>query len=100
MAPWHIHICILNSSNEEVRRAGYALNEELGRDYEVLMDDRNVAAGVMFADADLLGVPVRVIVSARNIANGEAEIATRDKRIRKTVKLDEVRKAIDEIIGL
>lgn len=66
----------------------------------MLMDDRNVAAGVMFADADLLGVPVRVIVSARNIANGEAEIATRDKRIRKTVKLDEVRKAIDEIIGL
>jgi len=100
VAPWHIHICILNSSNEEVRRAGYALNEELGRDYEVLMDDRNVAAGVMFADADLLGVPVRVIVSARNIANGEAEIATRDKRIRKTVKLDEVRKSIDEIIGL
>jgi prolyl-tRNA synthetase len=54
----------------------------------------------MFADADLLGVPVRVIISARNLENGEAEVATRDKKIRKTVKLDKVREAIDELITL
>ncbi|HOQ06840.1 MAG TPA: proline--tRNA ligase [Clostridiales bacterium] len=100
VAPWHIHICVLNSSNEDVRKVGYGLYEELGRRYEVLLDDRNVTAGVMFADADLLGVPVRVIVSARNIGNGEAEITTRDKKIRKTVKLDEIRKVIDEITAL
>jgi prolyl-tRNA synthetase len=66
----------------------------------VLLDDRNTAAGIMFADADLLGVPVRVIISARNLENGEAEVATRDKKIRKTVKLDKVREAIDELITL
>jgi len=100
VAPWHIHICILNSANEEVLRTGHEIYEELRRSYEVLLDDRNTAAGIMFADADLLGVPVRVIISARNLENGEAEVATRDKKIRKTVKLDKVREAIDELITL
>lgn len=98
VAPWHIHICILNSANEEVLRTGHEIYEELRRSYEVLLDDRNVAAGIMFADADLLGVPVRVIVSARNLENGEAEIATRDKRVKKLVKIDEVYNVIDDLI--
>lgn len=99
VAPWQIHICMLNSSNEDVRNAGYKLYEELGRKYEVLLDDRNVTAGIMFADADLLGVPVRLIVSARTIENGEAEITTRDKKMKKIVKLGEVPAVVDEIIS-
>jgi len=98
VAPWQIHICILNSSNEQVRETGFKLYEDLGRSYEVLIDDRNVTAGVMFADADLLGIPVRLIVSARNLEKGEVEIATRDKRIRKNVRLDDIYKTVSEII--
>jgi len=99
VAPWQIHICILNSTNEEVRQTGFRLYEELSRRYEVLLDDRNAAAGVMFADADLLGIPVRVIISARNLEKGEAEITTRDKKIKRSVKLDEIYDALDEITG-
>ena len=44
---------------------------------EVLYDDRKVSAGVMFSDADLMGVPIRVIASPRNMKEGCCEIVTR-----------------------
>ena len=45
--------------------------------YEVLYDDRAESAGVKFNDADLIGLPVRVVVSPRNLANGELEVQLR-----------------------
>ncbi len=97
VAPWQIHICILNSTKEDVHQTGIKLYEDLGRNYEVLLDDRNVGAGIMFADADLLGIPIRLIVSTRNLEKGEVEIATRDKKIRKSVKLEDIHTAIEDI---
>ena len=44
---------------------------------EVLYDDREESAGVKFNDADLLGLPVRVVVSPRNLKNGEVEVKPR-----------------------
>ena len=68
---------------------------------DVLYDDRDVRAGVMFADADLLGVPVRVIVGPKALANGEIELATRDKSVQLSVKkediLAETRKLMDSL---
>ena len=47
------------------------LYDEMQKDgIEVIYDDRNVRPGVMFSDADLLGCPVRVVVSPRNLAEG------------------------------
>jgi prolyl-tRNA synthetase len=97
VAPWQIHICILNSTKEDVHQTGIKLYEDLGRNYEVLLDDRNVGAGIMFADADLLGIPIRLIVSTRNLEKGEVEIATRDKKTRKSVKLEDIHTAIEDI---
>lgn len=98
VAPWQIHICILNSSNEDVRKTGFDLYEKLSKKYEILLDDRNVAAGMQFADADLLGVPIRIIVSSRNLEKGELEIVTRDKITKKNIKLHDVENEICEII--
>ena len=61
---------------------------------EVIYDDREVRAGAMFADADLLGVPIRVIVGPKNLKNNQVELVTRDKSISKLVDLDT---AISEI---
>ena len=47
---------------------------------EVLYDDRGEKAGFMFSDADLLGVPFRVIVSPKTLANGMVEFRTRASR--------------------
>ncbi|MDF2890540.1 MAG: proline--tRNA ligase [Clostridia bacterium] len=98
VAPWQIHICLLNSENENIRQIGFEMYEKLGKIYDVLMDDRNVAAGMQFADADLLGVPVRIIVSKRNIEKGELELVTRDKAIKKNIKLEDLEKELREII--
>ena len=64
---------------------------------EVIYDDRNIRPGAMFSDADLLGVPVRVIVSPRNLKEGVCEIVTRDKEISMKVELDKV---IDTVKGI
>ena len=55
-----------------------------------MYDDRSVSAGVMFSDADLLGIPLRVIVSPRNLKEGGCEIVSRDKSISEKLPIDEV----------
>ena len=80
IAPWHVQICSLRADNEEVAAVSQKLYDELSaRGVEVLWDDRSVSAGVMFSDADLFGVPVRVVVSPKGLKNGTIEVATRDK---------------------
>ena len=65
---------------------------------EVLYDDRNVRAGAMFSDADLLGVPVRIVVSPRNMKNGVVEISTRDKSVQIQVPLEEAVSKVKELV--
>ena len=96
VAPWLIHICMLNRS--EVNDLGMEVYQDLKKDWDVLLDDRGMAAGVQFADADLLGAPVRIILSKRNVANGQVEIVTRDKKIKKLVPVDDVRKEVEAIL--
>ena len=52
----------------------------------------------MFSDADLLGVPVRVVVSPRNMKEGNVEIVTRDKRFKFMVEKDQAQEKIFELI--
>ncbi len=100
VAPWHIHICTLNNALEEVKTIGDELYSKLSGKYEVIMDDRDVAAGVQFADADLLGCPIRLIVSKRNCQNGEVEIALRDGSVKKAVKIEDVESEVAELFEM
>ena len=80
ISPWQVHLCAVRSDNAEVKDYADKLYEELqNKGIEVIYDDRKVSAGVMFSDADLLGVPFRVIVSPRNIKQDIVEIVSRDK---------------------
>lgn len=84
IAPWQVEICCLRSDDEECKKVADNLYQTLqNQGVEVLYDDRKVRPGAMFADADLLGVPVRVVVSPRNLEQGVVEISTRDKQIDK-----------------
>lgn len=90
IAPWQVHICALRADEPMVRECADTLYERLQKEgVEVVYDDRQVSAGVMFSDADLLGVPIRVIVSPRNVKESCVEIVTRDKRVSVKVKTDE-----------
>ena len=82
IAPWQVHLCAVRSDDEQVKATADKLYSDLtSNGVEVIYDDRNVSAGVMFSDADLLGVPLRVVVSPRNIKEGCCEIVTRDKSL-------------------
>ena len=82
IAPWQVHICAVRSDDEQVKSIADKLYDDLqASGIEVIYDDRNVSAGVMFSDADLLGVPLRVIISPRNIKENCCEIVSRDKSL-------------------
>lgn len=99
VAPWEVHICCLRADDEETKAVADKLYGELmDAGVEVIYDDREgVRPGAMFSDADLLGVPVRVVVSPRNLKEHVVEIATRDKSVKEMVALEE---AFDYIQGL
>ncbi len=98
VAPWQIHICVINMKNGDIKKAGFDLYNKLSGKYDVLMDDRDVAAGIQFADADLLGIPLRLIVSGRNMEQGEVEVASRDKTLKARVKLEDIEEYLSKII--
>lgn len=98
IAPWHVHICVLNGSEEMRTFAENIYQDLLETGCEVLIDDRKVSAGVQFSDADLLGIPYRVIIGNKGFINGEAEIISRDKSFKKIVKCDNLLNEITAII--
>ena len=78
VAPYHAHVIALPVNDDEVRARAEMLVRELEqRDVEVLYDDRDESAGVKFADADLIGIPLRVTVSKRNLKEGAVEVKPR-----------------------
>ena len=98
IAPWHVHLCAVRPDDAEVKVYADKLYEDLqNKGIEVIYDDRKISAGVMFADADLLGVPVRVVVSPRNMKQNIVEVSSRDKTISMSFELDY---AVDKIAAL
>lgn len=97
IAPWQIHICCVRSDDISVKNiADNIYNQLLEEGIEVLYDERNVRPGVMFADADLLGIPIRIIISPKNIDNGIVELVYRDRSLREEVPIQDI---IDSIKG-
>lgn len=87
IAPWEVHVCCLRADDEETKAVADKLYQDLqNMGMEVIYDDRDgVRPGAMFSDADLLGVPVRVVVSPRNLKESCVEIVTRDKSVKEMV---------------
>ena len=80
VAPYHVLITIVNTKIEQQVVAGFELYETLKKNgVEVLIDDRNERAGVKFADADLIGIPIRVTVG-KGIDDGLVEFSLRSDR--------------------
>jgi prolyl-tRNA synthetase len=83
-------MCVLNAKEPGVLEKARELYDALTRKgVEVLLDDRDEKPGSQFADADLFGIPLRVIVSPKTLAEGSFEFKFRDNREpAKLVKLD------------
>ncbi|MFP4502430.1 MAG: proline--tRNA ligase [Candidatus Hydrogenedentota bacterium] len=90
IAPWQMHLNALKMDAEGVRDTAEKLYTDLtAAGVEVLYDDRNARPGVQFADADLLGIPIRLVVSARNLANNAIEWKRRDTGESGTMPLED-----------
>ncbi len=78
IAPYQVHICALSLDRPGVAEAADQLYNSLeAAGIEVLYDDRDESPGVKFNDADLLGIPVRLTVSPRNLKQDAVEITDR-----------------------
>lgn len=100
IAPWQVHVCCLRADNEEVKGFSDQLYRDLQAEgIEVIYDDRDIRPGAMFSDADLLGVPVRVIVSPKNLDQQVVEIVSRDKSISVKAPMDQVIPEIKRVMA-
>jgi prolyl-tRNA synthetase len=92
MAPWQVAICPINPKNSaEVTATTEALHAELeARGIDVLLDDRGLRPGPMFADIDLIGIPHRVVISERGLAAGTFEYRRRGESESRSLDREEL----------
>jgi prolyl-tRNA synthetase len=87
LAPFAVLLVALNPDDEKVRAVAEEIYAKLGeRGVDVLFDDRDERPGVKFKDADLIGIPVRVVVGAKSLADGKVEVSLRRDRERQLVE--------------
>ncbi|QNK02617.1 proline--tRNA ligase [Dyella telluris] len=92
MAPWRLAVCVINPKNApEISQAADALYTSLqARGVDVVLDDRGLRPGAMFADMELIGIPHRVVVSERGLAAGTLEYRARNEAEARPVTQDEL----------
>jgi prolyl-tRNA synthetase len=89
LAPFEVVVILANPDEDAVRAHAERIYGELReRDVEVALDDRAERAGVKFADADLIGYPVQVVVGKKGLERGEAEFKLRSTGERSSAPLD------------
>jgi prolyl-tRNA synthetase len=90
VAPFSVHL-IAAGNDENVLKASEELYEKLtSGGVEVLFDDRDVSAGEKFADSDLFGIPLRIVVGKRSLEEGSVELKERTLEKSKMVKIEDV----------
>ena len=91
VAPFKFHLLVLSGGDSPVGEEAEELYKKLKTaGTEVLYDDRAVSAGEKFAEADLLGIPYRIVISEKSLTAGGVEIKKRTEKESKIVKISEV----------
>jgi len=100
VAPFEVVVVIAQQDDATVAAAGeQAYQALLDAGVEVIVDDRQVRAGVKFSDAELTGIPFRVTVGKRGLATGTVELTDRATGTTAVVPLDEVAKHVREAVA-
>ena len=96
VAPFLAHIIEIKSQNKKVKATALKIYQDLQKQgVQVLYDDReDKSAGEKFADADLIGIPFRVVVSEKTLAKNSVEVKERDKTAVKLVKIKQLQKIL------
>jgi prolyl-tRNA synthetase len=97
IAPYDVHVLSLDGGSDEVRGHAEELVSALGEaGLDVLFDDRDERPGEKFADADLIGCPVRVIVGKKTLDDGAADVRRRDGTAEERVAIADVLKWVQQ----
>jgi prolyl-tRNA synthetase len=100
LAPYHVAVITLKSKEAFVAEEGERLYKMLqGKGLDVALDDRNLRPGFKFKDADLLGYPFQVVVSERNLAEGNLEIKCRRTGDKEILPIDDALAKLDEWVA-
>ena len=98
LAPFDIHLIALNLKNDNVVSASEKLYTDLkNAGYEILFDDRDAAAGFKFNDADLLGMPVQIIIGEKKLKENKCEVKIRRTGERLDVELNKLMSKLKEL---
>ncbi len=102
LAPYHVLIAPLQTQNEAVIELTAALETDLAAaGLDVLVDDRDQRPGVKFKDADLIGIPLRVVVGERGLKDGKVEIKWRhESEARQVPAASAARAILDEVAAV
>lgn len=100
LAPYEVVVLPLNMKDERVKDvAEYIYKKLVSLGVETLIDDREESAGVKFKDADLIGIPVHVIIGQKTLKEGAIEIKLRKGGVSKKVKVEEAEREIETILN-
>jgi prolyl-tRNA synthetase len=99
LAPYEVLVAPVNVADAATREAAEKVHDELAAaGIDVLLDDRDVRAGVKFKDADLLGIPLRVVIGDRGLKQGQFEIKWRWEPKAEMISMEGAVAAIAEAI--
>jgi prolyl-tRNA synthetase len=100
LTPFDIHLIALNMKNEAVvSSADKIYNELKNAGYEVLFDDRDAAAGFKFNDADLLGMPVQIVIGEKKLKENKCEMKIRKTGERFDSELTQLKMKLEELFS-
>ena len=100
IAPFHVHLIGLNLKKQEIVDACEKIYKDLNKQsIEVLFDDRDVTAGFKFNDADLLGMPIQVVIGEKKLKENKCEVKVRKTGERFDVELGELMNKVKELLG-
>lgn len=96
VTPYDIHVISVNPKKEDQRELADQIYNQFNDDYKVLYDDRQERAGVKFNDADLIGLPLRIVVG-KNASDGIVEVKRRDNGEKEDVHVDDLASYISKL---
>jgi prolyl-tRNA synthetase len=96
IAPYHVHLVNIGKDTESDTEEIYKMLNE--NDIEVLWDDRDESAGVKFSDADLIGNPVRIVVSKRTLESKQVEVKNRNSSETRNIVIGELIQYLKSVI--
>ena len=99
ISPFEIIILPLNMNQKELVNISQGIHDKLSQSgFQVLIDDRDESAGIKFMDADLIGIPVQIVIGPRNLKENSVEIKLRKGGLLKKVKVGEVESEVKSIL--